>query len=130
MSPRWTRRAALEHWVESGGRLVVDDNLVDPSDDLESWSGIMRTYPDRNTLKNRKAGDDPLCRRVEQELACPLDSAYWRCALIDHAEEILAASPDVFCLLVDLEIYFGTPHHYDRGPCRCSRCLVRCRSWM
>jgi hypothetical protein len=61
--------------------------------------------------------------RVEQELACPMDSAYWHSALIDHAEEFLAASPDVKCLLLDLEVYFGTPHHYDRGPCRCSRCL-------
>ena len=62
--------------------------------------------------------------RVEQDLACPLDSAYWRSALIDHAEEFLAASTDVHCLLLDLEIYFGTPHHYDRGPCRCLRCLA------
>lgn len=64
-----TRRTALEHWVESGGRLVVDDNLVDPSDEFEAWSGITRTYPDRDTLRNRKPADYPLCRRVEQEFA-------------------------------------------------------------
>ena len=62
--------------------------------------------------------------RVESDMACPLDSAYWRSALFDHAEEFLAASPDVHCLLLDLEIYFGTPHHYDRGPCLCPQCLA------
>lgn len=61
---------------------------------------------------------------VERDIACPLDSAYWRSALIDHAEEFLAAAPEVSCLLLDLEIYFGRPRHYDRGPCRCAQCLA------
>jgi hypothetical protein len=80
-----TRRTALEQWVESGGRLVVDDNLVDPSDEFELWSGITRTYPDRKTLKNIKPGDDPICRRVEQEFAgrpaAAGEEALWLCDL-------------------------------------------------
>jgi hypothetical protein len=35
-----TRRARLEKWVESGGRLVVDDSLIGGSDAFEKWSGI------------------------------------------------------------------------------------------
>jgi hypothetical protein len=80
-----TRRAALEQWVQSGGRLVVDDNLVDPSEDFEAWSGIMRTYPEPDTLEKRKPADDPLCRRVEQEFAgrpAPAgEDSLWMCDL-------------------------------------------------
>lgn len=61
--------------------------------------------------------------RVEYELACPLDSAYWHSVLIERAREFLALSPDVGGLVLDLEVYFGDAHHYDRGPCRCPGCL-------
>jgi hypothetical protein len=36
------RRAELEQWVESGGRLVVDAALITGSDAFEQWSGITR----------------------------------------------------------------------------------------
>jgi hypothetical protein len=36
------RRAELERWVESGGRLVVDAALISGSDAFEQWSGIAR----------------------------------------------------------------------------------------
>jgi hypothetical protein len=39
-----TRREALEHWVESGGRLVVDSLLVSSGDDFERWSGVDWKY--------------------------------------------------------------------------------------
>jgi hypothetical protein len=64
-----TRRTALERWVESGGRLVVDDSLIDPSDEFEAWSGIARTYPDSDTLEDKKPEDDSPCRKVQQESA-------------------------------------------------------------
>lgn len=81
-----TRRAALQHWVESGGRLVVDDRLIDPEDDFEDWSGIVRHYPDRETWKNWKPEQDPLCRRVQEESggrpASTADAdALWLCDL-------------------------------------------------
>jgi hypothetical protein len=42
----WTlsrgRQQALEHWVESGGRLVVDRMLVGGEVEFERWSGIVR----------------------------------------------------------------------------------------
>jgi hypothetical protein len=42
----WTlgtnRRDALEHWVESGGRLVVDSTLTGGEDVFERWSGVVR----------------------------------------------------------------------------------------
>jgi len=36
------RREAFEHWVEAGGRLVVDAALISGSDAFEAWSGIAR----------------------------------------------------------------------------------------
>jgi hypothetical protein len=39
------RQTALQRWVESGGRLVVDNNLIDPNGEFEEWSGIVREYP-------------------------------------------------------------------------------------
>ena len=57
---------------------------------------------------------------VESRVACPLDSSFWRSGLLDRANEILAASPRVSRLVVDLEIYSGSRHHYDAGPCRCT----------
>ena len=47
-----TRRAALQQWVESGGRLVVDNLLVDPADEFVQWSGIDHTYPQEEQSKD------------------------------------------------------------------------------
>src|SRR5205085_3421091 len=62
---------------------------------------------------------------VESSVPCPLDSLYWRSALLDRAAECLAARPDLRRLCVDLELYAGSSrHHYDAGPCRCPVCLA------
>jgi hypothetical protein len=34
------RRQRLEHWVEAGGRLVVDNSLISSTEAFEQWSGI------------------------------------------------------------------------------------------
>src|SRR5882724_1333399 len=34
------RQRRIEHWVESGGRLVVDKSLINSTDAFEQWSGI------------------------------------------------------------------------------------------
>jgi hypothetical protein len=38
------RRLSLEQWVESGGRLVVDDSFIGGEYEFELWSGIVRDY--------------------------------------------------------------------------------------
>ena len=81
------RRAALQEWVESGGRLVVDDNLIDPHGEFEEWSGVVRTYPevDEGADKNpgRRPPEEPLCRQVHEERGGqPVGSdAIWMCDL-------------------------------------------------
>jgi len=78
------RRAALQQWVEAGGRLVVDDLLLDPDDEFEHWSGVVRRYPDPETFKNSKDEDDPLCRIVREEVGgrpAPAEGSLWLCDL-------------------------------------------------
>ena len=61
------RRAALERWVESGGRLVVD-RLAGGEDDFERWSGIVRQHRDAHDA--RRSADpesDDACRTFEEE---------------------------------------------------------------
>lgn len=60
---------------------------------------------------------------VEANVGCPLDSLFWRSAVLDRANEILAAAPGVRRLALDLEIYGASRHHYDAGACRCAACV-------
>jgi hypothetical protein len=61
---------------------------------------------------------------VESNVGCPADSLFWRSVLRDRGAEILNAFPEVRHIAVDLEIYTGSRHHYDAGPCRCPGCLA------
>jgi len=67
----WTlshsRREALEHWVESGGRLVVDDTLAGGLAEFERWSGVEREYlkPGDAQKPASRANDDP-CREFQE----------------------------------------------------------------
>jgi hypothetical protein len=44
------RREQIEHWVDSGGRLLVDRSLITGSDDFERWSGVSRLDRPRTKL--------------------------------------------------------------------------------
>jgi hypothetical protein len=59
-----TRRAALERWVESGGRLVVDVNLIDSGGEFRKWSGISRQKG--GNFRKDSAEEQP-CRSVREE---------------------------------------------------------------
>jgi hypothetical protein len=62
-----SRREAIERWVESGGRLVVDETLSGGEADFERWSGITREYrepADRRTPSEQKYED---CHRFREE---------------------------------------------------------------
>ncbi len=65
---------------------------------------------------------------VEADVACPLDSIYWGRALSDRALEFLTAQPRITKLVLDLELYHGSRHHYDAGPCHCGACLLEYRA--
>jgi hypothetical protein len=60
---------------------------------------------------------------VESGVACPLDSLYWRSALLDRAEEVLSSVPGIQRLAIDLETHSAGVTHYDAGACRCVECV-------
>jgi hypothetical protein len=74
------RRQAIERWVESGGRLVVDSMLEGGEDDFERWSGIVREYreidPDTFSPGAGSPGD---CRKFEEVGGNDAAARYWLC---------------------------------------------------
>jgi hypothetical protein len=58
---------------------------------------------------------------LEPRVGCPLDRPFWRSAWLDRAAELRQQAPGARGLVLDLEIYTGTPHHY-LDPCRCLAC--------
>lgn len=54
-----TRRTQLEQWVESGGRLIIDDSVFSSDGALQQWSGIEFYLPDVSAAeRKRRAGDE------------------------------------------------------------------------
>lgn len=70
-----TRRARLEKWVESGGRLVVDDSLIGGSDEFEKWTGVSMLDEDDEPVTDESDpiesdsidGDEPQEKPVERK---------------------------------------------------------------
>jgi hypothetical protein len=63
-----SRREALERWVESGGRLVVDRTLTGGEDEFAQWSGVVREYPvDRAEESAHAAADRDFCASFQEE---------------------------------------------------------------
>ena len=79
------------------------------------WSLQARSRLNALPTKRRYTWDHG---HVEADVGCPLDSLFWRSTLLDRTNELLAAVPAAKQLVVDLEIYTGSRHHYDAGPCR------------
>ncbi len=63
------RRQAIERWVESGGRLVVDDMLIDIEDEFADWSGISRDFRNLDEVKERtRQREENECVSFQEEL--------------------------------------------------------------
>jgi hypothetical protein len=61
------RRQAIERWVESGGRLVVDSSLIGGEDEFEEWTGIVVEYRDAALVKEQlKSSQYDSCRKFDQ----------------------------------------------------------------
>jgi hypothetical protein len=101
-------RAWQARGVARGIEVVPDWPLQSPAR-LRALGGTRRYAP-----ADGRAGPD---------VPCPLDAAHWRSALVDRAEEFLAAAP-LRRVAVDLELYGAARHHWDGGPCRCEACVA------
>lgn len=63
------RRKALEQWVESGGRLVVDDTMFG-GEEFERWSGIVRDYVNWDNDDDVEEPDSKdRCREIQEQQA-------------------------------------------------------------
>jgi hypothetical protein len=58
-----SRRDAIERWVESGGRLVVDRSVLGDNE-FSTWSGIVRTDRENTQQDVRDAIFDPVAGRL------------------------------------------------------------------
>jgi len=65
------RRDALERWVESGGRLVIDKSVT-ISDEFKRWSGIGYQYRRANDDDRDDSQESKTCLRYHED---PRDSA-------------------------------------------------------
>ena len=111
-----TRRDALERWVESGGRLVLD-NSVTWQDEFENWSGIRYLYKKSATNADEDKRREP-CRRYREYRrdgeSPPADQLHWLCDFDDQffvttarpAEWTLSA-PDVDVQVVRVRVGRG-----------------------
>jgi hypothetical protein len=62
------RQRRIEHWVESGGRLVVDKSLISSTDAFEHWSGIRREEAEAQSARSRIAAAQPTrCYTLEEQ---------------------------------------------------------------
>lgn len=102
----------LPMFMEHGERAGIDV--------VPQWALQARARLERLPTKRRYTWGSG---KAEPLIGCPLDSLFWRSTLVDRANEFLAVAPGARRLAVDLEIYFGSRHHYDAGPCRCAACV-------
>jgi hypothetical protein len=77
------RREALERWVESGGRLVVDETLAGDSEQFERWSGIVTDYWELDEAVESALTEQQRCRPYDEESneAPTLDAPVWSYSL-------------------------------------------------
>jgi hypothetical protein len=74
------RRQRFEHWVESGGRLVVDGFLINSGESFETWTGISVKEADDEPPKKGPLKAVKDCRKLEEisthesYLACHIPS--------------------------------------------------------
>ncbi len=98
---RWnlieSRRVVLEHWVESGGRLVVDAGLFSEGEVFEKWSGIDWQWHKRKETKNPSHAGPYPCRKFREEgTSVPHASAndlHWVCDFDDESTLVSTSTP-------------------------------------
>jgi hypothetical protein len=88
-----TRRDALERWVESGGRLVIDRSVT-WREDFESWSGISYEF-NKTALKADEDKQPEPCRRYREERRDGKsgDQLHWLCDFDDRSFFITTRRP-------------------------------------
>jgi hypothetical protein len=102
---RWnlieSRRVALERWVESGGRLVVDAGLFSEGDVFEKWSGIDWHWRKPAETKGPSPVGRYPCKKFREEgTSVPGGSSpdlHWMCE-VDDESTLVTTAPAVWAL--------------------------------
>jgi hypothetical protein len=92
-----SRRSALEQWVESGGRLVVDSSLLGGDEDFEDWSGVIASYRDPDEEKPADASK-PFdgCRGYQEggvSISQASDTRRWMCDVVFYTHLTTKGTP-------------------------------------
>jgi hypothetical protein len=98
---RWnlieSRRVTLEHWVEAGGRLVLDAGLFSEGDVFEQWSGIDWQFRKPAERKEPSHVAPLPCRKVREEGTSIPDRSskdlHWICDFDDESTLVTKATP-------------------------------------
>jgi hypothetical protein len=69
------RRIALERWVESGGRLIIEGKLLGDNAEFEGWSGIVRDDRKEEDAQKPVHGPHPCHRLREERRGAPVGPA-------------------------------------------------------
>jgi hypothetical protein len=104
-----SRKQALETWVRSGGRLVVDESLIDSLGAFAEFSGITLKYPEYDEDEDEEGEQDA----GEREQGSPAET-------IDGTLDIPAVVEESRCVMwkvtVDLHGASGSRDHYEFCP--------------
>ena len=95
------RREALEHWVESGGRLVVDRTLAGNDTEFELWSGIVREWRKPDNIEESLDSERELCGAFQEEQSgTPASGPEMRFSLcgLDGASSLTSKNSAVWAL--------------------------------
>jgi hypothetical protein len=91
------RRQAIERWVESGGRLVIDDSLTGGYETFEKWSGIVREYhfDEDDDDDDERANESPMpCDRFTEEHDGTTADLHWVCDTSEFSSLTTKSRPE------------------------------------
>lgn len=98
------RRQQIERWVESGGRLVIDETVAFSNEEFERWSGIQgRDRNVENRIKTRAMDKErPRCAQAHEDAndRATSDGLYWLCNL-DGSSYLDTSKPALWALRVN-----------------------------
>jgi hypothetical protein len=133
------RRDALERWVESGGRLVIDSS-VNTDEEFEHWSGLGFHYQGADDDDDSPDDEAPPCRRFNEQQPQQValgDQAHWLCGFdVDFAlttrqpAEWTLSDPKLGVQALRVRVGRGRVAHVNGDPFRARRLFDGDHGWL
>ena len=98
-----TRLDALERWVESGGRLVIEGALTGGDDEFARWSGIQHTERKaRDRTESESSDEDTACRELSEQrdgrVAGSHEAAHYKVCDLEDGFVLTTSKPSTWTL--------------------------------